>query len=158
MGEHTSLFAVDEANRQRAREHLDAKERRAARLVGAALVVLAIWAVAATVVAALVIQNQQGSREAASRRISMLQEEIKRLGDEVADGNRKVGELTSQVEVLSQQVRDLGGTPIVVQPSASSSSSTSQQPTTTTAPRSPSPTTTTTTPQERRCVVVVCVG
>jgi hypothetical protein len=135
--------------------------RNGATLVASLLVAL---------VAFVVIDASQARQDAldarnrtaatATRRIDKLNDRIEALGTmlfEQADANgQRIGELTAQVEALSQQVRDLGGTPIVVQPSASSSSS-SQQPTTTTAPRAPSPTTTTTTTQERRCVVIVCV-
>jgi hypothetical protein len=162
MAEHTSLLAIDEANRQAARERLDAKERRTVRLVVATLAVVAFYAVAVTVVAAMVIANQQSSRTAASSRITALQGEIRRLADQVSEGNRRTGELAGQVVVLQAQVAELGGEPLVAERPAEATTSqrttsTTVVPPTTSTTQPPTTTSTTTPPQ--RCVAggLVCL-
>lgn len=111
---------------------------------------------------AVVVTGAQTTREAldtrnrtaaaAARRIDLLNERIEILSGSVEDNNRVIGELRQQVADLSEQVRQLGGEPVV------RTSTTSGQTTTTTAP---SETTTTTAAPEPDdddfCVGPVCI-
>lgn len=134
----------------------------AASLLAAAVIGMVILSGLATRDA---LHARQATAEAATRRIDRLQDEIHDLGEQLtadarANGHR-IGELTDQIAVLQEQVRQLGGTPIVVQAPRSSRSTpptTAPRPTTTTAPKPQPAPTTTTTPPRRGCVLVVCIG
>ena len=53
------------------------------------------------------------SRAAASRRIDVMQQRIGDLTEQIAAGRYRQGELEEQVAVLAEQVRRLGGRPVV---------------------------------------------
>jgi hypothetical protein len=74
--------------------------------------------------AAEALRAQAESRQAASRRIDLLTGEIRRLTSESKTRGEQVAELQAQVEALIEQVRQMGGNPVVVvRPSAGQSPS-----------------------------------
>lgn len=99
---------------------------------------------------------------AAARRIDKLNDQIEDLGAQLVtsaySNGRRIGQLSDQVAALQEQVRQLGGEPVVVvTPTA--------QPTPTTSTPAPPPTTTTTTPpappgdpDDRFCIGPICIG
>jgi cell division protein FtsB len=103
-------------------------------------------AVAASVLVALlavaVVVTAQSNRDALAvarakeAEISVLNKRITVLEDQVRDGNAHITELLTEVAALQEQVRQLGGQPVVVNVSTPSSS---------TKPSSSTPSTTTTT-------------
>jgi hypothetical protein len=119
-----------------------------------ALVLAVVITGARTTNDALEARNRTAS--AATRRIDMLNEKIDRLGAELAvanenavDNGNRIGQLDAQIGALQEQVRALGGRPVVP-----TTTTTTRPPSTTTTTRPT--TTTTTTPQ--RCVLVLCVA
>jgi TolA-binding protein len=101
-------------------------------------------------------------RQAATRRIDMLLAEVANLREDAEANGQRIGELLDQVAVLQEQVRQLGGRPVVVQTTTTARrSSPTTQPrstTTTTQPRrNPPATTTTTTQPDRTCVGPLCL-
>jgi hypothetical protein len=133
--------------------------RNGATLVASLLVAL---------VAFVVIDASQARQDAldarnrtaatATRRIDKLNDRIEALGTmlfEQADANgQRIGELTTQISALQEQVRQLGGKPVVVVNGTGTTSTTSMSSTTTTTTRRP-PTPTTSPP--RRCPFIVCL-
>lgn len=127
-----------------------------------ALVLVVVVAGARTTHDALAARDRTSA--AASRRIDMLNQRIEELTDEAKGNGARIGQLLDQINVLSEQVRRLGGRPVVTvvtepRPSSSTSSTTPPRSTTTTTqPRRPPSTTTTTTPPRRTCIVGICLG
>lgn len=156
------IVAADTAAAQ-ARER---KEKRVFILACSAVIVLFLACAAFVVIALVAMTNQREAREAASRRIDILNQQIDELGKELTAEARtngaRIGELTEQVSVLQEQVRQLGGEPVVVNVAEPRSSPTPATTTTTT----PSPTTTTTTPPDPQeeppddgtCLLGFCIG
>ena len=100
-------------------------------------------------------------RQAATRRIDMLLDEVANLRVDAEANGHRIGQLLDQVSVLQEQVRQLGGRPVVVQTTSTTSRRSSTQPrrsttTTTTQPRRDPPTTTTTQP-DRTCIGPLCL-
>lgn len=139
------IVAADEAA-AKARER---KERRVFRIAASAVVVLALAVGLFALLAFTAMNNQREAREAASRRIDLLNVEIRHLGDELTaearNNSRRIGELTEQVAALQEQVRQLGGEPVVVITRSEPGATTT---TTTTSPPPPSTTTTTRPPDD----------
>jgi predicted GTPase len=108
------------------------------------------------------LEARNRTAEAATRRIDKLSKEIDKLTDELvattASNGQRIGELTAQIAALQEQVRELGGRPVVP---ATTTTVAQRAPTSTTTTRPPqtTPTTsTTTTSPPRRCVIgVVCL-
>lgn len=108
----------------------------------------------------------EDQRAATSRRIDMLLGEIGRLREDAEANSVRIGELLDQVNVLQEQVRQLGGQPVVVvrqsAPPAPRSPAVAPRPSpTTTVP----PPATTTPPGPRRpgpppglCAGPLCIG
>ena len=134
------------------------------RRVGYWLLVLCACALTAllfvTVINAMVRADRaERSRDttasSASRRIDLLNQRIVQLQDQAVANGRDLGALTTQVVALAEQIRQLGGRPIVDPPAARTTPTTARPGTSTTPPSStttttppPSTTTTTTTPRE----------
>lgn len=75
--------------------------------------------------------NQRG--QAATRRIDLLNREIDELNDQLrgltADAARERGELSTKIDALAEQVRRMGGRPIVVTTASPSPSAARSSPT-----------------------------
>lgn len=110
--------------------------------------------------------RQQGeAREAATRRIDLLQARIDELVGKGETNAAVLGQLVGEVEALRAQVRDLGGDPVVDDRTPVTSTTARRAPATTTTQRSPaeptttqpspspSATTTTTAPSRQPCLL-----
>lgn len=97
---------------------------------------------------------------AATRRIDKLNGQIAELVIEVAAGREDVGKARADISALQEQVRQLGGRPVVVTTSTSATGDEGRTPATRPRPSpAPSTTTTTTVPPQRRCLAgIVCLG
>lgn len=120
---------------------------------------LIVVVVSSTLTTQDALDARQATAAAASRRIDRLNARIEELGDEISTAaftnGVRIGELADQVAALQEQVRQMGGEPVViVEPRRSDSTTTSTSTTSTTRPSS---TTTTTRP----CTLNVagrCIG
>lgn len=94
--------------------------------------------------------QQVSAREAATRRIDLLQARIDELVGKGETNAAVLGQLVGEVEALRAQVRAMGGSPVVDDRTAITSTTASRgavvEATTTTARRAPATTTTTQTP------------
>lgn len=122
-----------------------------------ALVIAVVITGAQTTRAALDTRNQTAL--AATRRIDLLNERINELGSQLvaqAESNgERLGQLSEQVAALQEQVRQLGGEPVIVAaPYASSTSTTAAASSTTTSTTAASP------PPESGgvCLGPICIG
>lgn len=131
--------------------------RNAAAIAASVLVaLLAYVTIDASIARNQAVSGRNRSTAAATRRIDKLNHRIEGLGDELvgaADQNgKRIGELVAQISALQEQIRRMGGRPVVLAATT----------TTTAAPRSTSTTTssttTTTTRPRRTCVAGVCIG
>ena len=112
------------------------------------------------------LDARQRTAVAASRRIDKLNDRIGDLAEQLVtsaySNGQQLGALSDQVAALQEQVRQLGGEPVVVHPAGTTSTT---QPGTTPTTRPPSSTTTTTAPKPKpnppRCrginVLGICV-
>lgn len=125
---------------------------------------------------ALKLANRQQSdaRAAATRRIDLLQQEIAGLRSDAQANGGRISELLTEVTALQEQVRQMGGRPVVTEQAATTATTTTVRtsPTTTTtrpaaspAPIGPPATTTTTRPpppptttSTTTCVTVLVVS
>lgn len=143
------IVAADEAAAQK-RER---KERRIFRIAAAAVTVLTVAVGLFAWLAFTAIASEREGRSAAVRRIDMLNDRIDELGDELVAESRsngqQIGELTAQIDALSEQVRQLGGEPVIVVTTDDGSRGGGARSTTTTsAPPASTTTTSTTSPPE----------
>lgn len=137
-----------------------------------AVSLLAAAVIATVLISGITAQRALGSRDqtgaAASRRVDLLNERIEELGDRLVEENRengiRIGELSDQVAALQEQVRQLGGIPVVVV--STTTTTTGPAPATTTSMTQPPPTTTTTQPPPEEpppddggiCLGPICIG
>lgn len=93
------------------------------------------------------VQQALDARQAATRRIDALTGEINRLQQSAEENGQRIAELVAQVAALQEQIRRMGGQPIVVEPAPARPSTTTTTTVRPVAPQPPptSPTTTTTT-------------
>jgi peptidoglycan hydrolase CwlO-like protein len=61
-------------------------------------------------------QNMVDQRMAQTRRIDLLNEEIEKLSNQIANQAETIGEQQLQIKALAEQVRRLGATPITEAP------------------------------------------
>lgn len=106
------------------------------------------------------LDARQATASAASRRIDRFNARIEELGTEISTAaftnGVRIGELADQVAALQEQVRQMGGDPVVPSTTTTTSTTRPRSATTTTTTRPPSTTTTT-----RPCAVSVagrCIG
>lgn len=138
--------------------------RNGATVVASVLVALVGFVVIDASIArngALDARNRTAS--AATRRIDLLNERIEELGEDlVASANAngvRIGELSAQIAALQEQVRQLGGEPVVVRPTTTTTAGASPPPSTTTTTRPPTTTTTTAPPNDGGiCIGSLCIG
>lgn len=112
------------------------------------------------------LEARQQTALAATRRIDKLNDEIAELNQHASDNGKRIGELTAQITALQEQIRRMGGQPIVTATTSTTARRQASGGTTTTSPRSspaptsPPPTTTTTTtvPPCRNSVLGICLG
>jgi hypothetical protein len=129
---------------------------------------LSNWRNGATVLASVVIalvafvvidasQARQEALDARNRTATAATRRIDKLNDKIGEtDSRQIGETNAKLAALEEQIRQLGGKPVVV--SIGSTQAGSTPPPSTTSTTSPRPTTTTTTtPPQPRCVLVICV-
>lgn len=103
---------------------------------------------------------------AATRRIDLLNERIENLGEEMAEAafsnGARIGGLADQVAALQEQVRQLGGEPVIPSTTTTTSSraSTTSAPRTTTTTRPPPPEDEPPPPpdDDRLCLGPICIG
>lgn len=109
------------------------------------------------------LDARQRTAVAATRRIDRLNDRIEELGAELVvaaySNGQRLGELSDQVAALQEQVRQLGGDPVIVNDPATTTTRPRQTATTTstTTTTKPLSTTTTTTPC-RLTVAGRCIG
>jgi len=110
------------------------------------------------------LEARNRTAAAASRRIDLLNDQIEQLNAKATVNGERIGELIAQIGALQEQVRQMGGQPIVaVTTTTTPTGARPSSSTTTTTPRppvAPAPTTTTTTPP-RPCtaqIAGVCIG
>lgn len=117
--------------------------------------VLATLAVVATVTSYRSAQSALHTRDdtaaRSSARISALSDQIGVLSSQAQANSTRIGELIGEVHALEEQVRQMGGAPVVTEPRLTSPTTTTTTIPTAAAPQSPSPappapTTTTTSP------------
>lgn len=108
------------------------------------------------------LQAQTESRQAASRRIDLLNGRITRLDELLVDAETDSAELRTAVAALTEQIRRMGGRPIVTtisRPSAPPTTTTTRAPTTSPSPTTTAqPPTTTTTPPPTTTTTQPCRG
>lgn len=105
------------------------------------------------------LEARNRTAAAATRRIDILNDRIEELGadlvESAASNGLRLGVLSEQVAALQEQVRQLGGEPVIVNPP---STTTTTRPGTTTTSSPPSTTTTTTPPPEEPPAGGLCLG
>lgn len=133
--------AVAAADRKR-------REKRVFAIAVALVVVLAGAVILFGLVAYSSIENQREQRVASARRVDILNHRIEELGSELStaaySNGQQLGVLSQQVAALQEQVRQLGGEPVVTGPSSQPPPSgttppTTQPPTTTSTTQPPPP-------------------
>jgi type II secretory pathway pseudopilin PulG len=100
------------------------------------------------------------SRQAATRRIDLLQAQLDGLEREIQTGQDERGRLATSVEALSEQVRQMGGRPVVTtSPHATPTSSRAPgaRPAPSSGPRPTPRPTPRPSPSPRACVLGVCL-
>lgn len=108
------------------------------------------------------LQAQTESRQAATRRIDLLNGRITRLDELLVDAETDSAELRTAVAALTEQIRRMGGRPIVttVAPrrTAAATATTTTSPATPAAPPTTQPAPTTTTPPPTTTTTRPCRG
>ena len=106
------------------------------------------------------LEARNRTAAAATRRIDLLNDRIEALGDQLAasaySNGERIGALALQVAALQEQVRQLGGEPVIVN-HPSTTTTAAPQTTTTTRPRGRPSTTTTTRPCRAPEVAGICI-
>lgn len=120
-------------------------------LLAAVLVALLVVAMVNAIRRAEVAENARSQTSAkATRRIDLLNARITMLQAQAVENGQTIGELQADIAALAEQIRQLGGAPVVVAPdprgSAAGGAVRQSTPATTSTPAPPPPTTTTTAP------------
>lgn len=132
--------------------------RNGATVLASVLVALVAYVtIDASIARNQAVDSKNQSTIAATRRIDKLNDRIRDLGEELVraanKNGQRIGELTSQITALEEQVRQLGGRPVVVTPTTTTSTTGPPR----TSPPTSTSTTSTTTP--RRCAAgIVCLN
>ena len=135
--------------------------RNGAVVVASAFVALvAFVTIDASVARNDALEARNRTAASASRRIDLLNDRIEALGDQLAaaafSNGERIGALAYQVAALQEQVRQLGGEPVIVNQPTTTTTTAPQTTTTTTRPRG-RPSTTTTRPCRAPEVAGICI-
>lgn len=126
--------------------------------------VATVWVIASlctlcVVSVVLASMETRDVRRAASRRVDGLQVELRRVNEQMATASGDIADLRARTEALSEQIRQLGGTPVVVVQAPPTTPPTTVRTQVPTTQPQPAPTTATTQPPAttttvaRRCVL-----
>lgn len=163
------MLNIDELEETQRESHrrADAKERRVATIAWAVIIVLAALAVVGvgfgvtSLLAARESNDQLSDRDAQitklNDRLATVTSELSALKAQATASAALIGELRQQIAALSEQVRELGGDPVIVVQPPSSTTTAPPSTTTTTTTRPPS-TTTTTRPCRTPAIAGLCIG